>query len=424
MLSAWPIHCRAPPLADNLQPSLPPSRVVALLCLAEILSMTGYSTYPALLPVLREAWGLSFSEAGLISGAFFGGYMAAVPVLMSLTDRVDARRVYAFSTGLSGIGALGFGVFANGLWSALVFQALAGAGLAGTYMPGLKALSDHIEGGRQSRYVAFYTSTFTIGASASLLAAGLIEPAAGWRWAFGLAAAGPALAGMLVIRGLPARRPLVERTRALLDFRPVFRNRAALGFILGYAAHCWELFGSRSWIVAFFVFFNAIHLAAEAMPLSPVTLAALVNLLGLVASISGNEIAVRYGRQRVILVIMLTSASLGCMVGFSAPLPWFVVLSVASVYTFATMADSAALTAGVIGAAVPTQRGATMAVHSLFGFGAAFIAPVVFGLILDLAGGNTSVSAWGLAFASLGIGCGLGPLAFALYSYQQRSKPQ
>jgi hypothetical protein len=37
----------------------------------------------------------------------------------------------------------------------------------------------------------------------------------------------------------------------LLDFRPVLRNRAALGYILGYGAHCFELYGMRTWIVAF-----------------------------------------------------------------------------------------------------------------------------------------------------------------------------
>ena len=44
-----------------------------------------------------------------------------------------------------------------------------------------------------------------------------------------------------------------------------------------------------------------------------------------------------------------------------------------------------------------------MALHSLLGFGAGFLAPLAFGLVLDLAGGNESVSAWGFAFAVLGI---------------------
>ncbi|MBI3053993.1 MAG: MFS transporter [Betaproteobacteria bacterium] len=114
-------------------------RLTLLMCAAESLSMTGFACFTTLLPVLMKAWGLNNSEAGLISGVFYTGYMLAVPVLTSLTDRVDSRRVYLFACALSAVGAGGFAWFANGLWSALVFQFLIGAGLAGTYMPGLSA---------------------------------------------------------------------------------------------------------------------------------------------------------------------------------------------------------------------------------------------------------------------------------------------
>ncbi len=170
-------------------------RIVALLCAAEVLSMTGFSTYPALLAPLREAWGMSGAEAGFIGGVFFAGYMGAVPLLSALTDRIDARRVYFLSTLLAVAGTLGFGLFANGVTSAALFQALAGAGLAGTYMPGLKALTDRVAGPLQGRFIAFYTSTFGIGASVSLVLAGAIEPALDWRWAFMLCGAGPLAAG-------------------------------------------------------------------------------------------------------------------------------------------------------------------------------------------------------------------------------------
>jgi MFS family permease len=155
------------PSSDN-----PALRVVGLMCLAEVLSMTGFAAYPAFLALLRDTWGISNSEAGFIGGAFFGGYMIAVPILSSLTDRFDARRVYVLSCALSGISSVGFAFFADSVVTAALLQALAGAGLAGTYMPGLKALTDRVAGPRQSRYIAFYTSTFGIGTSLSLLLAG------------------------------------------------------------------------------------------------------------------------------------------------------------------------------------------------------------------------------------------------------------
>jgi MFS family permease len=71
------------------------------------------------------------------------------------------------------------------------------------------------------------------------------------------------------------------------------------------------------------------------------------------------------------------------------------------IYFLTVMADSAALTAGVVASSDPAERGATMAVYSLSGFGAGFLSPLVFGVVLDVAGGDGRTLAWGLAFASL-----------------------
>jgi predicted MFS family arabinose efflux permease len=81
---------------------------------------------------------------------------------------------------------------------ALGFRALAGIALAGMYMPGLRVLTDGIDGPRRARVAAFYTSSFTIGASLSFL---LGKFAALWTWrtAFALAGAAGAL-GMLFRR--------------------------------------------------------------------------------------------------------------------------------------------------------------------------------------------------------------------------------
>lgn len=52
-------------------------------------------------------------------------------------------------------------------WGATLFRTLAGVGLAGTYMPGLKALADHMPERHESPAVAFYTVHFAIGISLS-----------------------------------------------------------------------------------------------------------------------------------------------------------------------------------------------------------------------------------------------------------------
>ena len=401
-----------------------PARVTALLCGAEILSMTAAMAYPALLPELQREWQLSNTSAGLISGSFFAGYMAAVPVLTSSTDRFDARRVYLFATLLAAAGAAGFGLIARGPVTAVLFQALAGAGLAGTYMPGLRILADHIEGRRRNRHLAFYTSTFGLGTSASLLAAGALAAGFGWPIAFLVLALGPLLAGALVVWSTPASKPRARAgaRQALLDFRPVLHNRAPRSYIVAYAAHSFELFGVRSWMVAFFAFSATLQSRGAGYVWGAAAAAAAINLLGPIASILGNELAGGYGRRRTIARIMVASAVMAALIGFSAPLPWLVVFGLMAVYFLLVMGDSAALTAGLVNAAAPARRGASMAVHSFLGFGAGFIAPLVFGAVLDGAGGGQDVVAWGLAFASMGLGAAIGPLSFMLYERSVRRR--
>jgi hypothetical protein len=79
------------------------------------------------------------------------------------------------------------------------------------------------------------------------------------------------------------------------------------------------------------------------------------------------------------------------------------------------LGDSGALTSGAVASTPPEMRGAMMAVYSFLGFSTAFLAPLVFGMTLDLAGGNKSVTAWGLAFASIGIFGVMSPLARWIY---------
>src|SRR3546814_6254748 len=130
------------------------TRVIVVVCAAQLLAQIGAFAVPALLPTFIDTWSLSHTEAGWITGMYYGGYTLTVPVLVSLTDRIDPKRIYLAGVGLTTLAMLGYALFADGFWTAVAFRTLMGIGWAGSYMPGLKALSDQVEGPRQSRAVA------------------------------------------------------------------------------------------------------------------------------------------------------------------------------------------------------------------------------------------------------------------------------
>jgi len=389
------------------------NRTAILMLAAHILSMLGFSTYAALLPELSALWRMSNAEAGIVGGAFFIGYVGTVSYWTALTDRADGRRVYLIGSALALAGGAGFGLAATGFASAMAFQVLLGAGVAGTYMPGLRLLTDQASGTAQSRYVAFYTSFFGIGTALSLALAGFVAPAMGWRAAFLLSAAGPALAGLLVMWGVV---PAAHRTAARVAFslatlfpfgawRRVLSNRAAAGYALGYGMHCLELFGSRTWLVAFLAFSVGLHAPGASFPWNVAAIAAVINIAAVPASIVGNEIALRIGRRQWIMLAMAASGLCGILLGFSAPWHWMLVFVITLVYAMLVMAESATLTAGMVAAAPADLRGAAMGVYSLTGFAGGMLGPVVFGVALDAAGGARAAAAWPIAYAAIGAGC-------------------
>jgi MFS family permease len=288
------------------------------------------------------------------------------------------------------------------MYSGAFFQAVAGIGLAGTYMPGLKVLTDRVEGPRQSRYIAFYTASFGFGTSLSLLASGWIAKAFPWRTTMFLLAFGPLLAASIMCFFIERKDPVKKPGGSLFSqFGEVWSLREVRRYIYGYAAHCMEVFGVRSWLVAFFTFTFGLAVS----PVSPTEAAALINLFGTPASILGNEAANRIGRKRWIVAMMLASGMLCWGVGFSSSFPWWVTIGVVGVYFVAVMLDSASLTAGLIQATPQEFRGAAMAIYSFLGFGIGFIAPLVFGATLDHSGGSERAFAWTLAFGLLGVFC-------------------
>ena len=72
------------------------ARLVAIVCAAQVFVQLGAGYWPVLLPELMGRWALTNSEAGWITSAFYAAYMVCVPVLVTLTDRIDAKRVYLF----------------------------------------------------------------------------------------------------------------------------------------------------------------------------------------------------------------------------------------------------------------------------------------------------------------------------------------
>src|SRR3569832_264745 len=99
--------------------SLSGAPLIAVMCIGQLGNLLPHVTLSAnLAQHLMPAWELSAADGGLMASGYAFGYMLAVPVLTTLTDRIDARLVLLCGSILSGLATVMFGLLAQGFWSA------------------------------------------------------------------------------------------------------------------------------------------------------------------------------------------------------------------------------------------------------------------------------------------------------------------
>jgi predicted MFS family arabinose efflux permease len=401
-------------MSDAHRAPVSAKQLVILVCGAQVLVQIGAFFWPALLPRFIAPWGLSYSEAGWITATFYAAYIVGVPVLVTLTDRVDPKLIYLSGVAMTVAGHLLFGLFADGFWSALAARSLTGIGWAGTYMTGLKLLADRVDGRLMSRATAGHAASIGFSGALSFAFADVIATVGGWRAAFFVAAASAALAWMLIAWAVPRReiKPLPSDGGALFDFRPVFRNRSAMAYAIVYGIHTLEMSALRGWGVAYLTFV-ATNTGVSTRILSPAAALTLLGLIGTGASILGNEAAIRLGRRRLIFSALAASACCAGVLGLFGPYSYAIAVILLMIYGAIVWLDSSSLTAGTAGTAKPSRRGATLAVHSMLGYIGGFIGPLAVGWTLDAAGGMSGGS-WAVAYLMIAALSGAALLTFVL----------
>jgi len=392
---------------------------LAAICTSRALAASWFVAYSAVLPLTQLAWGLSGREAGLIQSGFHLGYLTSLLIVGFITDHFGARRAWLATGVFAWASPFVFVFFADGLWSAFWLHALTGLCQGGSYTPVLALINDHVERERRARAMGYLIAASSAGYAVCLGVAGLALKFTDWRGALAAVALMPLVAwilGLAAMQGTANRvhpRPAGEPMLAAVP--AVLRNRNGMLSVWGYTFHNWELLGLWAWLPAFLTaaVMASGAAAGEAAALA-LSLSALTYVANIAGSIAGGTMADRWGRTQSILLWSCLSLVLSFSIGWLIALPVALLVALACLYNFAGIADSATHST-VLAESVPAHYlGVAYAVRSVIGFGAGVISPVAFGWALDLAGGGRTSAdpfAWGIAWATLGVGGLLGPVA-------------
>jgi MFS family permease len=404
---------------------------LTLLCASRVLSAAWFVAYSAVLPLVREDWGLSARDAGMIQGAFHLGYLTSLFVVGFIADHFGAKRAFLV-TGVAGfLSPIAFVLLVDGFWSALWLHALTGLTQGGFYTPVLAMVNEHVERARRGRAMGLMIAASSAGYALALGVAGLVVTFAGWRAALAAVAAMPVLSWLVALGAMRATpnvvHPRPEGDTVFASIPAVLRNRKGMLSVWGYTFHSWELLGLWAWLPAFLTaaLVSGGSGAAEAAALG-LSLSALTYVANIAGSIVGGTMADRWGRTQAILLWSCVSLALSFCIGWMIALPVALLVAVACLYNFSGIADSSVHSTVIAESVPPHVLGAAYAVRSVLGFGTGVLSPVVFGWVLDVAGGGKTSGdafAWGIAWATLGVGGLLGPLATWKLQRLQRQVP-
>ncbi len=380
-----------------------------------MLAATWFVAYSAVLPLTQAAWGLSGKQAGLIQSGFHLGYLTSLFIVGFIADHFGAKRAYITTGVAAAVSPWAFVLFADGFWSAFWLHALTGLCQGGTYTPALSLINDNVERARRGRAMGYFIAGSSAGYAICLGVAGFAMKFTDWRGALAVVAVLPIISwvsGLLVLRDTPNlvhERPAGESLIAALP--AVLRNRRGMLSIWGYTFHNWELLGIWAWLPAFLTAALLLH---GASPENALLFAAITYVANIAGSIAGGTMADRWGRTQTILTWSCVSLALSFSIGWLIGAPMALLIALACVYNFAGIADSSTHSTVLAESVPPHSLGVAYALRSVIGFGAGVVSPFVFGWALDLAGGgkaSTDAAAWGIAWATLGVGGLLGPLA-------------
>jgi MFS family permease len=384
-----------------------PGRLLAI-CSARVLLFATFMTVAGTIPLITIEWGLSATAAGAIVSSFTLCYALSVFAFAWAADHYGAKRMVVASALAAAATSATFGLLAHDWWSALATYGLVGLAQGGVYTPLVMLLSDEVEPARRGKAMGWLIASTSAGYAASLALAALGVALGGWRAAFVLSGLLPAVGALGLIAALAPFAHRVHARPAEVGLRhELVRNRASRLLIAGYTGHSWELVGMWAWIPAFLAAGFALQgAAATGATVSGAYLAGVLHLVGAVAALTMGRLSDRTGRRPILVALGAAGAIASFGIGWLIHAPSIVLVPLAFAYAFVTLGDSPVLTTAISEAVRPGYLGAALAWRGLAGFGAGAIAPLGFGLVLDLAhaaAAGPSV-AWGLGFTTLGLG--------------------
>jgi MFS family permease len=367
---------------------------LAILAVAELLSMSLWFSGSAVVPALTREWSLDTGTASWLTLSVQLGFVAGtlLSALLNLPDVISPRHLFTLTAVAAALVNAAFGFLAHQASTAIPLRFMTGMFLAGVYPPAMKILATWFRHGR-GLALGVLVGALTLGKAAPYLVNGL--GSSNWRHNVMFVSLLAVVGGLLVLffvsdgpYALPAARFDWKQAGKVFSERPL---RLAN---FGYFGHMWELYAMWTWI-PFMI--RASLAQRHSDPWLAEVSSFLVIGCGAVGCVVAGLIADRVGRTIVTSVAMAISGSCCLFIGLLFGANPILLLIVAAIWGASVVADSAQFSACVTELGDPRYIGTALTMQTCLGFLLTVISIELIPRFVDLVG-------WRYAFAILAPG--------------------
>lgn len=340
-------------------------RVLLLLCLCVVLSMTTWFSATAVMPQLQAYWNVTPQQTAWLAVAVQLGFAigAVGSAATSLSDIVPARYLMAASS--AGVAVANLGpLFVHDANTGIILRIITGVLLAGVYAPALKLISTWFKKGRGVA-LGSIIGALTLGSAMpyAINAMGGLD----WRIVIATTSVASLVAAILMVTCLrDGPYPFAKTTFSPRQIKETLTNRVFLLGTIGYLGHMWELYAMWTWLL---VFVKARLVASD---IDSVYMASLLTFciiaVGAPACIFAGAAADRIGRTAMTFILLVISGTCAGVIGLTFDVPLWLFLAVGLIWGATVVADSAQFSTIVTEAGNPKLVGTALTMQLGLGF--------------------------------------------------------
>jgi MFS family permease len=331
-----------------------------------IVSMGPWFAASASASAIERELGLSVTQAAWLTMMVQLGFVAGT-LAIAATGAADAIRAPVLMSAGCLITALSTAAlaYANDAAMLLALRFASGAGMAAIYPPGMKLAASWFLSARRGTALGIIVGSLAIGKAVPYLLAAMTRD---WRRQVWMLSLGTTL-GMVLIAAFAREGPYAAAAAKLNPraIREVIHQRETRLATLGYLGHMWELYAMWAWFGAF----AAAGFAASGLEAAG-ALGSIAGFLAIAAGALGAIVAGhwadRYGRVRIAAASLAVSGTCCVIAGFFFGAPMWMVYTLAAVWGFSVVSDSAQFSALVTEHSPRAHVGTALTLQTCAGF--------------------------------------------------------